>query len=54
MGEIQFEQQFCARLRAALLFNWPCVDIFGLLTRDREKFFVSVFSSRPDYEGSCL
>lgn len=52
--EILFEQQFHARRHAALFVNWHCVDIFGIPTRDREKFFVCEPSRWSDYNRSRL
>lgn len=52
--EIQFEQRFCVRHHDALFFNCYCVDIFGIPTREREKFFVRLPLWWSDCEGSCL
>lgn len=52
--ELQFEHRIRARRCAALSFNKLCVDMFGITTRGREKFFVYVPSLGCDYKGSCI
>lgn len=37
-----------------IFVNLHCVDIFGISTRDWEKFFVRLASGWSDYEGAHL
>lgn len=37
-----FEQRFHVRTGLKLLFNWYCVDIFGIPTRHQKEMFVQV------------
>lgn len=40
--EVHYEQRFRVRRHAELFVNWHCVNIFGITTSGREKFFVCV------------
>lgn len=54
LKEFQFEQRSRVPHHALLIVKWICVDMFGISTHDREKFFVCLPSWRFDYDGSSL